>query len=101
MLAVALGLIGCLVPAAFRLSEGSVPRQFSFAVVLLVVGLLFLLRGSRIAWTIFLALTLLAIGVNFGLGQWWVGLAYLVFLGLLLAPESRRHVWRRPGEGSA
>ncbi len=60
--------------------------------------LFFTLRGSRVAWSIELAFTLLSLGSRpFLDGQpWWIPVEILD-LALLIAPPSWRYVWtRRP-----
>jgi hypothetical protein len=66
-----------------------------FMVVFIALIAIFLLRGSRVAWTLLVASGVVGLLMApFESSAWWNVVLTLVSLGFLLAPSSRRFVWR-------
>ena len=62
-------------------------------VIVLAIPLLWLWRGSRVAWMVLVALQVaVLIGAPFDPPPWWALLLNILALGLLLAAPTRRHV---------
>jgi hypothetical protein len=86
-------LVALFVPMLF--AETTAPaRTVIGAVVVVGVVLLYVVRGSRLAWVVaVVVMTGGAIGVAVN-GTWWEALLRLSLLGLLLVPASRAFVWQ-------
>jgi hypothetical protein len=70
-------------------------RIYVFSFGVLLVAMIFLLRGSRLAWLLFV-LGSGAAAVSFVFrGDWAWTAFHVAMLLLLFAPEPRRYVWRQ------
>ncbi len=94
----AVALLGDFVTLLIRTGKGDVPVAPIVVSNLFYLGILYLvLRGSRIAWTILVVLSLGALAIVVAAGRWPEAVFYAILLPLLLAPNSQRYVWGRQG----
>lgn len=78
------------------LNGGDAPlRIYVWAFIVLLTAAFFLLRGSRIAWTLLALGSGVAVISALPRGNWTWGLFHLALLAVLFTPEARRYVWRR------
>lgn len=70
-------------------------RIYVQAFLVLLVLVVFLLRGSRIAWTLCVLGEGVVIVSVLLRGRWGWGVFYVALLLALLAPEARRYVWQK------
>lgn len=85
--------------APIPFEHGNAPAgRFVAAFVLTLIPLVFVLRGSRIAWIVLLAVEVAALIFNLLAGPRWVVAVEAILIALLLAPSSRAFVWRRGAE---
>lgn len=90
-------LAGLWVPAIFDHGDAAA-SIFIGAVLLTVAPVVFMLRGSRIAWVLTLLLAaggIVGVALN---GSWWDVLVRVLPVPFLLAPESRIYAWDRQAQ---
>jgi len=75
---------------------GNAPiRIYVFAFIVLSAVVVFLLRGSRVAWVLVVLGNGVAVVSVLVRGEWWWALFHLALLALLFTPEARRYIWRQ------
>lgn len=80
-------------------NHGDAPAgRFVAAFLLSLIPFVFVLRGSRVAWVVLLAVEAAALIFNLVAGPRWVVPVEAILIALLLAPSSRAFVWRRGAE---
>lgn len=91
----AVALLGNFVLGSI-VNGGDAPlRIYVLAFVFLLVAMIFLLRGSRLAWLLLVVVSSV-VAVSFvSRGIWAWAVFHVAMLLLLLAPEPRRYVWRQ------
>jgi hypothetical protein len=87
-------------PVFVLASDSNVPDHTAPFLFLLAVPLVlawFLLRGSRVVWSLFVLFHLAEIPLAFTEGRpWWSLAQSAITFCLLLAPSSFEYVWKRP-----
>lgn len=91
-----------VVSLSVGLATAEVSALLAISVLLLAALLAGLWRGNRFAWCTLLALEVsIVVSHPFDPPAWWAVLANLAGLALLLVPQTRRYVWRKPREPRA
>lgn len=91
----AVALLAEFVVTALLFGGDAPLRIYVQAFLLLLALVVFLLRGSRIAWTLCVLGNGAVMVSVFSRDKWGWGIFYAALLLALLAPEARRYVWRQ------
>lgn len=89
----AVAWLGSFVLTSLLYGGGAPLRIYVGAFVVLLAATLFLLRGSRVAWTLLVLANGAAIVSVLSKSIWGWGAFHLALLALLFAPDARRYVW--------
>jgi hypothetical protein len=88
--------IGWLTPflVTSLLYRGPAPLRIYVAAILIVLAaMIFLLRGSRLAWIFFVLGNGAAVISVLSRDEWGWGIFHAALLLVLFAPETRRYIW--------
>jgi hypothetical protein len=91
----AVALLAEFVVTALLFGGDAPLRIYVQAFLVLLVLVIFLLRGSRIAWTLCVLGDGAVIISVLSRGKWGWGIFYAALLLALLTPEARRYIWRQ------